>query len=71
LGGMLTNWPTFPAAVKRLHDLEEKMASGELANKYSKLEVQRFQEEIDHLNLLYGGIKNMAAKPGAVLSLTL
>ncbi|HEX7963427.1 MAG TPA: 30S ribosomal protein S2 [Candidatus Saccharimonadales bacterium] len=66
LGGMLTNWPTISGRVKRLHDLEEKMASGELAGKYSKLEVQRFQEEIDRLNVLYGGIKNMAAKPGAV-----
>jgi small subunit ribosomal protein S2 len=66
LGGMLTNWPTISGRVKRLHDLEEKMASGELANKYSKLEVQRFQEEIDRLNILYGGIKDMSARPGAV-----
>ncbi len=66
LGGMLTNWPTISGRVKRLHDLEEKMASGELGNKYSKLEVQRFQEEIDAMNLIYGGIKNMAAKPGVV-----
>ncbi len=66
LGGMLTNWPTIGARIKHLHDLEEKMASGELANKYSKLEVQRFQEEIDAMNAIYGGIKNMAAKPGAV-----
>lgn len=66
LGGMLTNWPTISGRVKHLHDLEEKMASGELANKYSKLEVQRFQEEIDAMNTLYGGIKHMAARPGAV-----
>ncbi len=66
LGGMLTNWPTISSRVKRLQDLEAKMASGELANKYSKLEVQRFQEEIEAMNTLYGGIKNMAAKPGAV-----
>lgn len=66
LGGMLTNWPTISGRVKRLHDLETKMASGELANKYNKLEVQRFQEEIDAMNVLYGGIKNMAARPGAV-----
>jgi small subunit ribosomal protein S2 len=32
----------------------------------SKLEVQRFQEEIDEMNHLYGGIKELAAKPGAV-----
>lgn len=67
LGGMLTNWPTIGGRVKHLQDLETKMASGELATKYSKLEVQRFQEEIEAMNKLYGGIKNMAAnKPGAV-----
>lgn len=66
LGGMLTNWPTISAQIKRLKDLEAKMESGELANKYSKLEVQRFQEEIDQLNTIYGGIKNMAQRPGAV-----
>ncbi|MBX6334164.1 30S ribosomal protein S2 [Candidatus Saccharibacteria bacterium] len=66
LGGMLTNWTTISSRVKRLKELEEKMASGELASKYSKLEVQRFQEEIDDMNTLYSGIKNMNGKPGAV-----
>lgn len=66
LGGMLTNWPTISAQIKHLKDLEAKMESGELANKYSKLEVQRFQEEIDAMNVIYGGIKNMAQRPGAV-----
>lgn len=69
LGGMLTNVNTISGRVKRLHSLEEKMASGELANKYSKLEVQRFQEEITELNRLYGGIKNMAPRVGAVFVL--
>ncbi len=67
LGGMLTNWPTISGRVKHLKDLEAKMATGELANKYNKLEVQRFQEEIDEMNLLYGGIKDLAARPGAVV----
>jgi small subunit ribosomal protein S2 len=66
LGGMMTNWPTISGRVKHLKDLEEKMASGELANKYNKLEVQRFQEEINEMNELYGGIKNLVARPGAV-----
>ena len=66
LGGMLTNWPTISGRIKHLTDLETKMESGELNNKYSKLEVQRFQEEIDAMNAIYGGIKNMAARPGAV-----
>ena len=67
MGGMLTNWQTMQGRVKHLKDLETKMESGELASKYSKLEVQRAQEEIDAMNEVYGGIKNMAARPGAVL----
>jgi len=67
LGGMLTNQATIGGRIKHLKDLESRMESGELANKYSKLEVQRFQEEIDELNRLYGGIKDMAARLGAVV----
>lgn len=66
LGGMLTNWNTIGNRVKHLKDLESRMASGELANKYNKLEIQRFQEEIDELNRIYGGIKEMNSRPGAV-----
>ncbi len=66
LGGMLTNWNTISGRIKHLKDLEEKMANGELANKYNKLEVQRFQEEIDHMNSVFGGIKTMPNRPGAV-----
>src|SRR5581483_1600577 len=66
LGGMLTNQATIGARIKHLKDLESRMTSGELANRYSKLEVQRMQEEIDEMNQLYGGIKDLAAKPGAV-----
>lgn len=66
LGGMLTNWNTIGGRVKHLQDLENRMASGELANKYNKLEVQRFQEEIEQMNLLYGGVKELNARPGAV-----
>lgn len=66
LGGMLTNAGTIQGRVKHLKDLEAKMVSGELANKYNKLEIQRFQEEIDEMNRIYGGIKNMASRVGAV-----
>lgn len=66
LGGMLTNWDTIGGRVKHLQDLENRMETGELANKYNKLEVQRFQEEIEQMNVLYGGIKEMDKKLGAV-----
>ena len=66
MGGMLTNTATVNGRIKHLKNLEKRMESGELANRYSKLEVQRFQEEIDELNLKYGGIKDLNGKPGAV-----
>lgn len=67
LGGMLTNWNTIGEQIKYLVSQEAKMASGELASKFNKLEVQRFQEEIDSMNELYGGIKELNARPGAVV----
>jgi small subunit ribosomal protein S2 len=63
LGGMLTNQNTIGGRVKYLKRQEERLANGELAAKYNKLEVQRFQEEIEFMNGLYGGIKEMHAKP--------
>jgi small subunit ribosomal protein S2 len=63
---MLTNTATIGSRIKRLKELESRMISGELGARYSKLEVQRMQEEIDEMNHLYGGIKELAAKPGAV-----
>lgn len=66
LGGMLTNINTIGGRIKYLVDLENRMASGELENRYSKLEVQRYAEEIEEMNHLYGGIKEMPAKLGAI-----
>lgn len=66
LGGMITNRNTIGGRIKHLKDLEARMENGQLAAKYNKLEVQRFQEEIDEMNHIYGGIKNMSAKLGAV-----
>jgi small subunit ribosomal protein S2 len=63
---MLTNQTTMTGRIKYLKDLEVKMDSGALAAKYNKLELQRYQEEIDRMNFIYGGIKHMAARPGAV-----
>lgn len=66
LGGMLTNKQTIGGRIKHLVDLETRMAAGALDAKYNKLEVQRFAEEIDAMNVLYGGIKNLDDKPGAM-----
>lgn len=67
VGGTLTNVETVNKQIKKLHDLERRMASGELEMRYSKLEVQRYQEEIDLLNERYGGIKEMDEQPAAIV----
>lgn len=68
-GGLLTNKTTISSRVKRLKDLESRMESGQLAAKYNKLELQRHQEEIDEMNFLYGGMKDMNGMPGAVIAI--
>lgn len=67
IGGMLTNVATINAQIKKLKDYERRMASGDFEKRYNKLEVQRFQEEIDVLNVKYGGIKNLNGRPGLVI----
>ena len=67
IGGMLTNVDTIGTQIKKLKDLERRMASGDLEKRYNKLEVQRFQEEIEDLNGKYGGIKDLNGKPGAIV----
>ena len=58
IGGMLTNASTINQQIKKLKNLEKR---------YNKLEVQRFQEEIDALNEKYGGIKELRGRPGAIV----
>jgi len=70
IGGTLTNSETISKQIRKLTDLEKRMESGELGRKYNKLEVQRFQEEIDMLNARYGGVKKMSGKPGALVVLS-
>ncbi|NLA43014.1 30S ribosomal protein S2 [Candidatus Saccharibacteria bacterium] len=67
IGGMLTNSATINQQIKKMKNLEKRMESGDLEKRYNKLEVQRFQEEIDSLNQKYGGIKNMSGRPGALV----
>lgn len=67
IGGMLTNSSTINQQIKKMKNLEKRMENGDLEKRYNKLEVQRFQEEIDALNAKYGGIKNMNGRPGALI----
>ncbi len=65
LGGMLTNWETVSKSIKKLKDLEERIASGVINNltKKERLNIERQKEKLD---LTLGGIKNMNGIPDAL-----
>ena len=65
LGGMLTNFKTVKASIKRLKDLEA-MAQDGTFEKMSKREALTHQREMDKLNRSLGGIKEMNALPDAL-----
>ena len=65
LGGMLTNFKTVKASIKRLKDLEAMAQDGTL-EKMTKREALTLQREMDKLNRSLGGIKEMNALPDAL-----
>jgi small subunit ribosomal protein S2 len=65
LGGMLTNFKTVKASIKRLKDLETMAQDGTL-EKLTKREALTQQREMDKLNRSLGGIKDMGALPDAL-----
>jgi len=65
LGGMLTNFKTVKASIKRLKDLEA-MAQDGTFEKMSKREALTHQREMDKLTRSLGGIKEMGALPDAL-----
>ena len=65
LGGMLTNFKTVRASIKRLKDMEAQQAEG--ANeRLSKKEALMFDRELEKLNKGLGGIKDMNKLPDAI-----
>ena len=65
LGGMLTNFKTIEARVKRLTDLE-KMAEDGTFEVLPKKEVANLKKEMEKLEKNLGGIKNMKEIPGVM-----
>jgi small subunit ribosomal protein S2 len=65
LGGMLTNFKTVKASIKRLKDLEQMGQDGTF-EKMNKREALGLQREMDKLNKSLGGIKEMNALPDAL-----
>ena len=65
LGGTLTNFATIRRRLRYMADLEGQRDRGELS-RLTKAEAQKRIEEIEKLNKVFGGIKNMERVPSAI-----
>jgi small subunit ribosomal protein S2 len=65
LGGMLTNFKTMKASIKRLKDMEQMTLDGTF-EKMSKKEALVIQREMEKLTKSIGGIKEMTGVPDAL-----
>ncbi len=65
MGGMLTNFATIRNRLRYLTDLEARQVRGEFAD-LPKAEASKLLEQIEKLNGLLGGIKEMRDLPDAV-----
>ena len=66
LGGMLTNWKTISSSIKRLKDIDSKIAKGEL-NGFTKKEKLNMEREREKLFASLGGIQDMNGRPDIIL----
>ncbi len=66
LGGMITNFRTVKMQINRLKKLEAQTESGELAENYNKKEQGVLTVEMNKLEHIFGGIKNMDGMPAAM-----
>jgi len=62
LGGMLTNFKTVRGSIKRLMELDEKVANGTIDH-HNKREAQQLRREQEKLERSLGGIKHMNSLP--------
>jgi small subunit ribosomal protein S2 len=65
LGGMLTNYKTVKASIKRLKELEAMVEDGS-ATRLTKKEVLMMTRQVEKLERSIGGIKNMQGLPDAL-----
>jgi len=64
LGGMLTNWKTITASIKRLKQMEEQVAGG--VQGLTKKEVLMLSRDKEKLDRALGGIKEMGGLPDII-----
>jgi small subunit ribosomal protein S2 len=61
LGGMLSNWKTISGSIKRLRELDERLASN--TSGLTKKELLMMNRDRDKLDRALGGIKDMGGQP--------
>ena len=66
LGGMLTNWKTIVASIKRLNDIESKVTNDNTGG-FTKRELLEMEREREKLMKSLGGIKDMGGVPEAII----
>ncbi|MCX8045079.1 MAG: 30S ribosomal protein S2 [Desulfobacterota bacterium] len=65
LGGQLTNFQTIKKSIERLKMLETMRDDGSFAS-FKKKEALGFEREIERLNFVFAGIRDMEDLPGAL-----
>ena len=70
LGGLLTNFQTISARIKRLHDLERYETEGQLALLPTRERLSA-QADLEKLRANLGGVKNMQRVPDALFVIDL
>src|SRR5512146_3172502 len=65
LGGMLTNFQTIQSRIRYMKDLEARRERGEF-ERLPKKEAQHLQDELERLERVLGGIRDMRRLPGAI-----
>ena len=66
LGGIFTNFKTIQRTVRKLEKLTEQKNSGQLESRYTKKERLMVEREIEKLEKLFAGMKDMKRIPQAV-----
>ena len=65
LGGMLTNWKTISHSIKRLREIEDRLAEENIG--LTKKELLNLTRERDKLDRALGGIKEMGGLPDVLM----
>jgi small subunit ribosomal protein S2 len=67
LGGMLTNWSTVKDSIKALENIEKLFADQEKKDMYTKKELLDKSRQMEKLQKLLNGIRNINGKPDLIV----